>query len=89
MTDPAHLGGSVTINLVCCTEVLLQDIGTKQARQKDVALSYSLALRSFANGADKPNWPKINRAIIDRWGQRGLTRIKNLAWAYAEGRKSP
>lgn len=68
------------MNLVCCTQVLLQDIGTKRATQKDVALIYALAIKSESAGADRPDWKQINEAILARWSMSGLKRIKDLAW---------
>lgn len=80
---------TVTINLVCCTQVILQDIATKQATQKDVALTYAMALKSAAEGADAPDWRTINEAILARWSMSGLERIKKRAWDILEGRVNP
>jgi len=52
------------ISLVCCTQVLLQDIGAKESRQKDIALTYAMAIRSESCGDDKPDWKTINEAIL-------------------------
>jgi len=36
----------------------------------------------------KADWPRINRAIMDRWpGKTALERVKTLAWKYYEGRE--
>jgi hypothetical protein len=75
----------IQINLVCCTQVLLQDIFCKEATQKDVALTYAMALKSEAQGADKPDWGQVNRAILARWSTAGLKRIKKLAWNQVSG----
>ena len=80
---------NLKINLVCCTMVLLQDVACRQMRQKDVALTYAMAIKSEAQGADKPDWKTINEAILGRWKMSGLERIKNLAFDYIDGKKSP
>lgn len=79
----------VRINLVCCTQVLLQDIGAKEATQNDIALTYSMAIRSQVERADTPDWSTINKAIVDRWSMRGLERIKKRACGILEGRIKP
>ncbi len=76
------MSGEAQINLVCCTQVLLQDIGAEEVTQKDTALTYAMAIKSALDGADRPDWPTINQAIIERWGKRGLVRIKKLAWQH-------
>lgn len=75
-----------TINLVCCTDVILQDVGCKQATRKDVALTYAMSIKSEAQGADKPDWPTINRAIIDRWSMSALEWIKKRAFDILSGK---
>lgn len=73
------------INLVCCTHVICNEIA-RGVRQKDIALSYALAIKSEAQQADAPDWKTINDAIVARWGKRGMTRVKNAAWRHL---KSP
>lgn len=77
-------GDGITISLMCCTQVIQQDI--EHGRQKDVALTYAMAIRSEARGHDKPDWKVINTAIINRWGMIGLKRVKNRAWKLVEGK---
>jgi hypothetical protein len=77
------------INLVCCTQVLLQDIATKQATQKDIALTYAMAIKSKHEGADDFDWQPINEAIIARWSMSGLERIKKRAWDILAGKVKP
>lgn len=79
----------VDVNLVCCTQVILQDVGCKQATQKDVALTYAMALKSWSRGADTPDWQIINKAIVRRWSMSGLERIKKRAWGIASGKVAP
>ena len=59
-----------------CTNVLLNEISNKELKQKDVALTYMLAIRS----SDKTDWKLVNEAIIKRWSVAGLKRIKDMAW---------
>lgn len=77
------------INLVCCTQVILQDLGAKGCRQKHVALTYAMAIRSEHQQADAPDWGTINRAIISKWSLAGLERVKKRAWAILEGKVTP
>jgi hypothetical protein len=77
------------VNLVCCTEVLLQDIRAKEATQKDIALTYAMAIKSASQGDDRPDWPTINRAILDRWSMSGLERIKKRAFDILSGKIKP
>jgi hypothetical protein len=73
------------IDLVCCTQVMLNEI-EQGLTLGDVAQTYALSIRSEANGADKPDWPTINAAIIARFGQRGLDQVKKIAWRRLETR---
>jgi hypothetical protein len=36
----------MNIELCCCTDTLLMEIGEKQAKQKDIAITYGMAIRS-------------------------------------------
>lgn len=63
--------------LMDCTRVMLEEIGDKQFKQKNVAMSYALALRS----SYETDWATVNKAIIERWSLSGLNRIKNMAWS--------
>lgn len=77
------------INLVCCTDVILQDIATPQARQKHVAVTYAMAIKSEVQGADTPDWKAINAAILKRWKMSGLQRIKRRAHGLLSGKVQP
>lgn len=76
------------INLVCCTQVICNEVA-QGLTQNDVALSYAMAIKSAAQGADKPDWPIINRAILSRWKMSGLERIKKRAIDIASGKINP
>ena len=65
------------IELMDCTNVLLDEIADKQFKQKDIAMTYALSLQS----SDTTNYKKVNKAIIDRWSAYGLNRIKEMAWS--------
>lgn len=79
----------VQINLVCCTQVLLQNLGAKECRQKDIALVYAMAIKSEHQKADVPDWKTINEAILKRWSMSGLDRIKKRAWDILAGKVQP
>ena len=70
---------SLTIELVNCENVLLHEIADKAFKQKSVAKTYALSLRS--SEVERIDWQKVNSAIIERWSISGLERIKKLAWS--------
>lgn len=76
------------INLVCCTQVIQQEIKSGCTR-KGLALTYAMAIRSEAQGADKPDWPTINRAILSKYTISGLEWIKKRAWDILRGKVDP
>ena len=78
----------VGVHLVDCTNVIERECAEKALTQKSVALTYAMAMRSEAAGADKPDWKRINAAILARW-PKGLTRVKERAWAIYQGRIQP
>jgi hypothetical protein len=59
-----------------CTELLLQEIQDQDMGERDVAQSYALAMRS----SEDWNVPRVNGAIVNRWGIEGLKEIKKMAW---------
>jgi len=58
--------------------VILNELSKKEIHQHDIAITYSLALKS--EECDNLDWGKINNAIIERWSRSGLERIKKQAW---------
>ncbi len=72
----------MTPYLVDCTNTLLSEIAAGLT-SKQIALTYALAMRSDGARADCPDWPTINRAIIDKWGTPRLKRIKEMAWRHS------
>lgn len=81
--------GDWRMNMVCCTDVILNEVAHKECTQRDIALSYALAIKSAAQGADKPDWRKINTAILERWSMAGLERIKKAAFDLCNGKATP
>jgi hypothetical protein len=76
------------IYMVCCTEVICNEVA-QGLTQKDIALSYAMAIRSAANGVERPDWGKINGAILAKWKMSGLERIKKRAMDIARGTIAP
>lgn len=60
-----------------CTQHLLTEIADRKFTRRAVAQSYRLAMAS----SEPTDWGQVNAAIIARWGERGLERVKALAWS--------
>lgn len=69
----------VRFEMVNCEAALLAEIGDTCFKRADVAITYSLALRS----SEQIDWEKVNCAIIARWSQSALNWIKREAWKLA------
>ena len=82
------VGEGWQINLISCTQVLLNEI-EQGISQHGVALTYAMAMKSDFEDADKPDWQVINLAIVGRWKHAGLTRVKNRAWRIYRGEIKP
>jgi hypothetical protein len=76
-------GGKVSFQLVNAASVVESEIAAG-LQQKDIALTYALAMRS-EDGGEKQDWPRMNNAILARW-PKGLERVKTMAWKIAEGK---
>lgn len=76
------------INLIGCTDVICDEV-KRGATQRSIATTYAMAIKSEAQGADKPSWPTINSAILSRWKMSGLERIKKRAFDILTGRVEP
>jgi hypothetical protein len=63
--------------MVCCEETILREIADETMKQKDIAMTYRLAMESEER--DKIDWAKINGAIMARWSKTGLIAIKKSA----------
>lgn len=57
----------------------------RSMKQKDVALTYALAMRD--EGLVPVDWKRANAAILKRW-PRGLERVKKMAWGMFEKPKN-
>ena len=67
------------MQLCDCERVLLEEIGNRKMKRKDVAQTYALALRS--REFDSIDWKKVNGAIIERWSTFALLWIKERAFS--------
>jgi hypothetical protein len=75
------------VNLICCTGVICDEVKAGLS-QKDIAVTYAMAMKSAAQGADQPDWLAINTAILSRWKMSGLERIKKRAHDILSGKVS-
>lgn len=64
--------------LADCASIVEDEIAAGM-KQTDIALTYALAMRSAAAGVWEADWPRVNRAILNRWSMAGLERVKKLA----------
>lgn len=67
---------TITISLCRPTKTILNELEHSEIKQKSVALTYALAIRS----REATDWETVNQAIIGRWSISGLERIKRMAW---------
>lgn len=82
------MGSEPQINLVCCTQVIKDEIFMGISR-KDIAVIYALAIKSEMQGADRPDWKEINHAIIARWDFKSLDAVKKRAFDILRGKIDP
>jgi hypothetical protein len=66
------------ICMMDCARVIEDEIAAG-ATQTLIAKTYALAMFSAAHHAWEADWPRVNRAIINRWSMAGLERVKKLA----------
>jgi hypothetical protein len=59
---------------------ILDEIGNKKLKRKDIAKSYSIAISYVYKGIKSIDFKPINLAIINRWSRSGLEYIKTEAW---------
>ena len=59
---------------------MLQFVLDKRNTQADVAGEYLVFMADEKRG-EYVNWALINEAIIQRWSEAGLRRVKSMAWA--------
>ena len=65
-----------------CEGIILQEINDKNVTRDSIAITYAFCIDS----TEKPNFAKINRAIVNRWSHSALDYIKKEAWKLKEGR---
>lgn len=65
----------MSVELMMTTETLLREIADKKLHQRDIALTYRLALASSC----PTDWRRVNAEIIVRWSIAGLVRVKTMA----------
>jgi hypothetical protein len=74
----------MTIEMMCIEWVIENEI-EQGIPQKSIALSYAFGLRA----STQPDWARINKAILAKFGKTGLNRIKTRAWRLYEGKELP
>lgn len=74
--------GDLRMCLADPTGQIEQECADKAMKQKDVALTYALAIRD--EDAVPVDWKRANAAIVKRW-PKGLVRVKELAWKLFQG----
>ena len=68
-----------TFELANCEKTILDEIEMKELKRIDVAKTYALILKSSERNI--VDWPKVNKAIINKWSRSGLEWIKEMAWS--------
>lgn len=66
------------------TQILLDAIDYEANTQADVAQRYAWAMQYEGD----VNWSVVNAAIVSRWSNAGLVRVKRLAWEKASWPKA-
>lgn len=64
--------------LMDCAQVIEDEIAAGET-QIEIAKTYALAMFSASRGGWDADWPRVNRAILNRWSMAGLERVKKLA----------
>ena len=72
--------GAASIQLTDCTATLLREVAMPEVTRDLLAMTYALAIRSW----EPTDWPRVNRAIIERWSESGLRYIKRKSWKGVE-----
>jgi hypothetical protein len=78
---------TMVMMLMCCEDVIENEIA-QGLKQKDVAMTYAMAMHSHDHGRET-DWRRINEAIISKWSRRGLERVKKMAHGIYERRGQP
>lgn len=75
---------NVTMELTLVEETIEHDLAQKHTTQKHIASLYAMAIMS----SWPTEWGRVNAAIRKRW-PKGLTRVKEMAWAELRNRSQP
>jgi hypothetical protein len=70
-------GGKMNISLDTPTRTIINEIEVLKLTQKDVALTYALAI---FNSMSEVDWSAVNKSIANRWSPSARERIKKIAW---------
>lgn len=65
-------------NNLTALDLLLYEV--EYGTQRSVAAFYAINITWFVQDAFKPSMRIANMAISERWGLKGLDRVKKLAW---------
>lgn len=81
------MGDGLHFELANCEETILHEIDSG-CTQGSIALTYAMAVSSSER--DTIDWPKVNRAIMQRWsGHDSLIRVKRMAGKHIQSRAAP
>jgi hypothetical protein len=72
-------GPEFEVYLVGCVGVILNEI-KQGCTQKQIALTYAMAIITNAAKVEKVEWRTINEAIEARWSKSAVERVKKMAW---------
>jgi hypothetical protein len=65
---------------------IFRELEDRRVTQNSIALTYCFIMRQ----EPKADWAAINAAIVKRWkGKTALSRVKEMAWRYYEGKEQP
>ena len=74
------------IEMVCCEDTLLDEIASPGVTRRMVALTYAFAI--YSSERNTVDWPRVNRAIMDRWSPYAMEWIKREAWKLVEEKRA-
>lgn len=74
----------MTMYLMDCARVIEDEIAAG-VPQREVAITYAMAMNSAAHGCWEADWRRVNGAILARWKMSGLERIKKMAHDASRG----
>jgi hypothetical protein len=63
------------IRMVDAEATIMQEIADPNISLKSIGLTYGFLIKE-----PKTNWLKVNGAIMERFGEAGLIKIKKIGW---------